>query len=274
MQRRERAGLIAGVGPVAAAFIFATVAAAPTRAAAPEKRTSGADVYRLNCRSCHGEDGLGTNRGPSLAEAVRALSPGPAASGDPAASAGAKAERRSPQEAERRIRERLASGGKQMPSFGDLDRSEANALLAYLRALGSGDSSAETPSATAPSGAALGERIYRKNCASCHEAASASEGMMACCRPESLRGATQRFSQQQVSNLLDRGVCTMPSFGYLSADERDALWAFLETLAPGQEQNPTMGQRCPMVQAAMEGKAMGCPMMARSSDDAAPSCCR
>lgn len=185
-----------------------------------------------------------------------------------------------------------------MPAFPYLGEPEVRAVLGYLRELGGG-APAPDVAVAALSGSALGERIYRSNCASCHDAGrTASSGMM--CQPASLAGATERFTKQQVMNLLDVGVGPMPAFGHLSMAERNALWTYLGTLAGEPGRRPTIGEMCPMVRSAMEGRpmggmvrggmmgrgkgmmgpgmmggnmmrrGMGCPMMRSSSDEETP----
>lgn len=195
---------------------------------------SGRDVYRLNCQACHGPDAKGTSQAPSLLPIAQKLARGDGAS---------------------TVRTRLAKGGERMPALAHLSQPEVDAILGYLRELGGGTA---TPGAmvVALSGPALGERIYQSNCASCHAPGSAAAaGLM--CQPASLAGATRRFSREQVMNLLDVGIGPMPAFSHLNQDERDALWLYLQTLSSSPGAQPTMGQRCPIVRAAMEGRPMG-----------------
>lgn len=201
----------------------------------PTKHTmAGRDVFRINCMACHAQDGAGTPQAPALTKASRALAAG---------------------SGESELRRRLSSGGEKMPAFPYLEDAEVDALVGYLRELGGG---APAPAATvaALSGGALGERIYRSNCSSCHDSnRAAATGMM--CQPATLAGATDRFTKAQVMKLLDVGVGPMPAFGHLNADERDGLWAYLESLPAEPGSRPTMGQMCPMVRAAMEDRPMG-----------------
>ena len=195
---------------------------------------SGRDVYRLNCQACHGPDAKGTTQTPSLLPTAQTLARG---------------------DGDSTVRSRLAKGGERMPALAHLSPPEVDAILGYLRELGG---AGPTPGVevVALSGPALGERIYQSNCASCHEPGSAAAaGLM--CQPAPLAGATQRFSKEQVMNLLDVGVGPMPAFAHLNQDERDALWLYLETRPSIAGARPTMGERCPMVRAAMEGRPMG-----------------
>ncbi|MEQ9320014.1 MAG: c-type cytochrome [Polyangiaceae bacterium] len=206
------------------------VASATTsaRAAAPT-RLSGADIFRINCQACHGPTGGGTEKAPSLRGASVAGLDKP-----------------------------LKSGGKKMPAFPHLSQPEINAVVAYAAALAAGGTPPAGGAVVTLSDADLGSRVYFSNCASCHEHGGAKQwGMM--CQPASLGGATTRFSKAQVMNLLDTGAGPMPAFKHLTNAERDALWAHLATLPADPDAEPTMGQRCPMIRAAMEGKHMGPP---------------
>ena len=65
------------------------------------------------------------------------------------------------------------------------------------------------------------------------------------CQPASLAGATERFTRQQIMNLLDVGVGPMPAFRHLGAAERDGLWGYPGTLPGEPGARPTMGEMCP-----------------------------
>jgi mono/diheme cytochrome c family protein len=202
--------------------------------AAPGASMSGRDVYRLNCQACHGPAGAGTPQAPTLLTAAQKIASG----GD-----------------DSEVRGRLTRGGERMPAFPHLSRPEVDAIISYLGVLG-GAKPVDGPTVAAPTGRDLGERIYRSNCASCHESGRAtSTGMM--CQPATLAGATERFSKAQVMNLLNVGVGPMPAFPHLAQNERDALWTYLQKLPSPPGMSRTMGETCWMVRAAMEGRPMG-----------------
>lgn len=207
----------------------------------PETQTlSGSDVFRLNCQGCHGPGGKGTAQAPALSQVTRDLAAG---------------------KREAELVRRLSSGGKMMPAFSYLADGEVKALLGYLRTLGGG---AAAPVVAAPvklSGTDLGKRLYQGNCASCHAPGRAAAAGMTC-QPNSLVGATERFKKSEVMNLLNVGVGPMPSFGHLTAEEREALWVYLGTLTDKDGKKPA-GPTCPMVQLAMQGKPTGGMMHGR-----------
>ena len=222
------AATAAHTSPAAPATEAVATATASARAAAPA-RLSGADIFRINCQACHGPTGGGTEKAPSLRGASVAG-----------------------------LDKRLASGGKKMPAFPHLSQPEIDAVVAYAAVLAAGGTPAAGEAVVTLSDADLGSRVYFSNCASCHEHGGAKQwGMM--CQPARLGGATKRFSKGQVMNLLDTGAGPMPAFKHLTSTERDALWAHLATLPADPDAEPTVGQRCPMIRMAMEGKALGPP---------------
>jgi mono/diheme cytochrome c family protein len=79
------------------------------RAASKADRAAGAEIFKeKGCEHCHGTDGIGTDRGPSLTTVGKRVKK---------------------DEIERQIRE----GGKQMPPFGDvLNDDETRKLVDYL----------------------------------------------------------------------------------------------------------------------------------------------
>ena len=95
----------------------------------------GADLYRLNCRGCHGEDGRGASPEiNSVIDPVRATSArlvrermekvGMSVSAAHAAQLA--------QQAQAALLQRLHSGGKNMPPFPQLNETEIRSILAYL----------------------------------------------------------------------------------------------------------------------------------------------
>ena len=99
-------------------------------------RLAGSDLYRLNCRACHGPDGAGAPPGiPSYLDAVRGSSPTLIrkrleARGTPVSDAFV-AELAAG--GEKDLRDRLLHGGKQMPAFPHLAGPEVDALIHYLK---------------------------------------------------------------------------------------------------------------------------------------------
>jgi mono/diheme cytochrome c family protein len=98
----------------------------------------GADLYRLNCRGCHGEGGLGAPPeinsivDPVRATSVRLVQERMKKVG--AAVSAAQATQLA-QQAQAALLQRLHSGGKSMPPFSQLNETEVRSILAYLRQL-------------------------------------------------------------------------------------------------------------------------------------------
>lgn len=139
-----------------------------------EKRfpLSGADLYRMECRSCHGPDGrgappeihslIGPVQGTSAALIQRRME-------ERGASIGADMANQMAQQAEQAIRDRLEHGGKKMADFHYLRPEEVTALLSYLDELAAvpGKRSREVVQESA---AHVGEDVAKGTCHICHSA--------------------------------------------------------------------------------------------------------
>ena len=79
------------------------------RAASNDDRSAGAEVFKQNgCEHCHGADGIGTDRGPSLTTVGKRLH-------------------------KDQIQHQILDGGKQMPPFKDvLNDEDTHKLVDYL----------------------------------------------------------------------------------------------------------------------------------------------
>jgi mono/diheme cytochrome c family protein len=133
---------------------------------------SGADLYRLNCQSCHRAEGtgappeiksvLGLVQGSSV-ELVRQhlQQEGKAAAGS---TARAQATR-----ARADLYQRIQKGGQRMPALAHLQEADIDVLYAYLTQLaGSPDASPQSRRTT--SWARLGEHVVKGTCHICHDA--------------------------------------------------------------------------------------------------------
>jgi mono/diheme cytochrome c family protein len=133
---------------------------------------SGADLYRLNCQSCHGVEGTGTLpeiksvlglvQGSSL-ELVRrhVQQKGTAVSRSAAKEQAARAKTD--------LFRRIQKGGERMPALGHLQEADINVLYAYLTQLaGSPDALPQLRRTT--SWARLGEHVVKGTCHICHDA--------------------------------------------------------------------------------------------------------
>jgi mono/diheme cytochrome c family protein len=216
---------------------------------------SGADIYRLNCRSCHGPAGAG--KPPAVASIIgpsRALSPAQHEAAMKAAGAEPKPElaRQLALHAEEALRERLAKGGNKpnlpyletMPPFAYLSEPEVVALTDYLKQLGG----------VAPTGAAvrkvnqsalrIGEQLVRGTCRVCHDSTGQAGGhaMMMSGLVPALANLPEQMSLDGVVHKVRHGwtslagmatpASRMPVYSYLSDEEVAAAYLYLAYLPP------------------------------------------
>ena len=107
LARRRVAGKVLLVTSVL--LIIAGLPGTNANAASNADRTAGAEIFRQNgCEHCHGSDGIGTDRGPSLATVGKRLK-------------------------KNQIEQQIRDGGKQMPPFKDvLNDDQTRKLVDYL----------------------------------------------------------------------------------------------------------------------------------------------
>jgi mono/diheme cytochrome c family protein len=133
---------------------------------------SGADLYRLNCQSCHGAGGagippeiksvLGPVQGSSLELVRRHLQ-------QEGAAAARSSAREQAARAKTDLYRRIQNGGERMPALGHLQEADINMLYAYLTQLvGSPDPSPQLRRMT--SWDRLGEHVVKGTCHICHDA--------------------------------------------------------------------------------------------------------
>ncbi|HEX6257667.1 MAG TPA: c-type cytochrome [Euzebyales bacterium] len=143
-ERRARA-LIGWAAVLAVAGVFVLWHPAQGQQSPESQLPSGPDLYQANCASCHGNQGEGTFRGPTL------IGVG-AASADYWLRSGRMPLEEPDQEAER---------GE--PAFDD---AEIRELVGYVARLGEGPEIPELELSDVD--LARGGELYRLNCASCH----------------------------------------------------------------------------------------------------------
>jgi mono/diheme cytochrome c family protein len=134
---------------------------------------SGADLYRLNCQSCHKADGSGVPPEiNSLVGPVQATSSVMirAQMKQRGVEIDSKTMNQLVSQSQASLRTRLQNGGVKMPPFGHLTPAEIAALLAYLEEL-AGVPGAEQKQIwlSEPSGR-VGEHLVKGTCHICHEA--------------------------------------------------------------------------------------------------------
>jgi len=230
--------------------------ASPT--AAPRRMVvGGADLYRMNCRGCHGEAGTGappeignlinpvrSTSSAAVLERMKAL-------GMPMTRAEAN---QLAAQARKTLFARLHRGGDKMPAFEYLREDESRALYAYLKQL------AGLPRAQAEqvwlreSDVRVGELIVRSTCHICHSASGVNPSPQ-----ELLDGAIPplstlkaRVTQEAFIVKVTRGAPVlmgplpalhrgrMPVFHYLSEQEALAAYRYLADYPP-QAMPPTLG---------------------------------
>jgi mono/diheme cytochrome c family protein len=184
---------------------------------------AGADLYRINCRGCHGPEGKGAPPEiNSLIGPVQGMSP--AFIRQRMKARGLEADdamvNQLATQAEGAIRQRLQKGGKKMPPFEYLDRDEVNALLAYLETL------AAVPAPRLPQRlvheAALhvGEDVVKSTCHVCHDATGPGRGGMMMMRGTIPSLASIPYEQPLSSVMRQVQYGSPPMMGMMGGGER------------------------------------------------------
>lgn len=214
----------------------------------------GSDLYRLNCRGCHGESGLGAPPEiNSVIDPVRASSVG--AVMERMKTAGMNMSRADATklalEAKIALLRRLHNGGQDMPPFHHLTGEEVRSLIAYLKQLAGLPGAKREQVAVKESPVRVGEHIVKSTCHICHSssgpnpsAAQLSEGAI-----PPLNTLTSRLSEPEFVRKVTRGVPIimgapalpyrgrMPVFYYLSENEVADVYRYLQFYPP-QEDRP------------------------------------
>ena len=137
----------------------------------------GADLYRLNCRACHGEAGLGAPPeinsvvNPVRATSVLLVIKRMKSTGmdiTPAAAAELAEQSKSA------LLLRLHNGGESMPPFPHLSEAEIRVLLAYLNQLAGVTPAGSRQNTVKESSLRVGEHIVKSTCHICHDATGAN----------------------------------------------------------------------------------------------------
>ena len=211
----------------------------------------GSDVYRLNCRGCHEESGLGAPPEiNSVIDPVRATSVAiimermkKVGMGMTRTEATVLANQSSTA-----LLQRFHKGGQNMPPFPQLSEAEIRSLVAYLKQLAGVPGAERKQIAIAESPTREGEQIVKSTCHICHSAVGANPKPQ-----ELLEGAipplgtlTTRTSLPELVRKVTAGTPIsmgvvpmpyrgrMPVFDYLSEDEVANAYLYL-TLYPPQE---------------------------------------
>lgn len=200
--RSRRTALVAALGVV---VVLAGTPGSVAVTAQPGGEERGRDVYLRRCASCHGPEGEGTQRGPSLTGVG-------AASVDFQLRTG-----RMPLAAEERYR-----AEHQEPELADAD---IRAIVDYVGELAPGGP--QIPRVR-PGNTRLGLRLFLDNCAACHSATGRGGTLTDGSLVPSLFDATPT----QVGEAVRVGPGLMPAYPESVLDEADvdALAGYVDTL--------------------------------------------
>jgi mono/diheme cytochrome c family protein len=209
----------------------------------------GVDVYRMNCRGCHGETGLGVP--PEINSVINPVRAGSTAlvmermkkSGMSMAYAEAN---KLAQQAQDAVLERLHKGGQDMPPFSHLSDLEIRSLLAYLRLLADVPGAQREQLAVRETPVRMGEHIVKSTCHICHSASGPNPDpqQLADGAIPPLSTLTSRVNQAQFVRKVTRGApimmgtpplaCRgrMPVFYYLSEEEAADVYMYLSEYPP------------------------------------------
>ncbi len=211
----------------------------------------GSDLYRMNCRGCHGEEGQGAPPEiNSVINPVRATSA--AAVMERMKTAGMDMSRRDAaklaQQSKAMLLERLHHGGQDMPAFPHLREAEVISLVAYLRQLAGVRGAEGEQIAVREPRVQVGEHIVKSTCHICHRAAGPNpnpqqlyDGAIPPLNTLTLRTSRAEFIRKVTHGApilmgeppeLLRG--RMPVFYYLSEDEAADVYLYLTRYPPYQ----------------------------------------
>jgi mono/diheme cytochrome c family protein len=189
-------------------------------------RLTGADLFRLDCRGCHGPDGKGSRSGipPLLGALDKPAEPTTGEAGG-----------------EIRVRHRLVDGGRIMPTFGHLQGAEVDLVIGHLRAL---TAPTKEPTATVNQSAMhVGEHIVKATCQICHDAVPGPWRQPADqLTVIPLSAMTDKLSVQEFVRKVRAGSPQtgsphgrMPRFDYLTPEELEAAYLYLTAYPPQEE---------------------------------------
>lgn len=181
---------------------------------------SGEDLYRINCRSCHGVGGKGIAADiPSLVAKIRGAAQ-QASGGDPSGELG--------------VRHRLLEGGQIMPAMAHLTPAEIEALLGHLEA-SAGVAGAAAPRRVPVSALRVGEHVAKAVCQICHDAVTGLPQTGTQRLQPALAEIPARYALgdfvRRVHSTAARPA-HRPRLGYLSAAELEATYFYLAAYPP------------------------------------------
>jgi mono/diheme cytochrome c family protein len=206
---------------------------------------AGVDLYRLNCRACHGPNGDGAPPeirsviGPVQGTSPSLIKERMKKMGRPIDDELAK---ELAAQAEQGIRDRLHKGGEKMPPFMHLDREEIDTLLQYLQKhVGAPESKGKEILVT-QSVARVGEHLVKGTCQTCHDATGPGRGQMMGMMSGIIPSLASFPYEQSIQSIVWQvaqgsrpmmmGGQRMPAFPYITNDEAAASYLYLVQYPP------------------------------------------
>ena len=209
-------------------------------------QVTGADLYRLDCQSCHGPEGNGAP--PEINSLL-----GPAG----AASAAVMKQRMRERgvtmddatlksmaaDSEKALRDRLVRGGEKMPAFRHLQGAEVDALIAFLKELGGAPAAERHEAPVTESASRVGEHLVKGTCHICHDAVGPGGGHMMMMQRviPSLASFPEQKSPGEFIGKVRTGASSMmgmmggdrmPVFAYVTDEEAAAAYLYLARYPP------------------------------------------
>lgn len=210
---------------------------------------SGADLYRIDCQSCHGPTGAGA---PPVINALV----GPV-QGTSVAFLTAEMRKRSrpvdqsflrtlAQGAVGDFRARMRNGGKKMPAFAHLDGREVDALLGYLRRMVAVPDAPAKDTLLKMPAARVGEHLVKGTCHTCHDATGPGRGGMMMMTGGGIPSLASMPTEESLDDLIAKvrdgvappmmmmrqGPSRMPRLPYLTPQELAAAIVYLRQYPP------------------------------------------
>lgn len=206
----------------------------------------GADLYRLNCQSCHGPRGIGSPPeinsllGPVQGTSTALIMKRMKEKGTPVEKDFAK---QLADQAQSNLRDRIQKGGKNMPPFDHLRGDEVEALVGYLETLAGVPPTGRVELVVPESAARVGEHLIKGTCHICHDATGPGGGHMAMMQgiipslasipaDQSLSGAMRQVQYGSSGMMMMMGGDRMPAFPYLTEEEAAAAYFYLVQYPP------------------------------------------
>ncbi|MEJ2657953.1 MAG: c-type cytochrome, partial [Desulfobacterales bacterium] len=204
---------------------------------------AGIDLYRLNCRSCHGPNGNGAP--PEIHSLIAPFQgTSPALIQERAKKSGKPMNKDLAKEVAKlalgNILQLLQKGSNKMPPFRHLEGEEINALIQYLQVhVGVPEAKGKTILVT-QSVSRVGEHLVKGTCHICHDALGPGRGRMGMMQGiiPSLASFPYEQSMQSIvwtvglGSRMMMGGQRMPAYPYITADEAAAAYLYLLKYPP------------------------------------------